>query len=267
MLGCFHSTNNFGSLDGTQPFIDIPIDDELWTVPISPPVGSHESIIDPRLCSELQSKDARNIPDTIEHLSSLQQELLRARLPSVHSRGSTILSRPARSVEAALKPAQETLGAVTELLHQCVKKGGDKGGDHSDSLCSNSQTVLHLVLTPLSLVLSTYDEILHDIHTAVSSSAQTSTNSRGCMSFDSIDCQVAGLRLDGPLRLILLTTVLDHQLNHLHHTVQMFQSEFMHSGRVGIADCMSSSTMTEAQSTIRALLSVTRKTLQQSQQT
>jgi hypothetical protein len=232
------------------------MNEDPWSVPTSPPIGSNDSVIDPRL---RPANDTTNAPSPLERLPVLQQELLRTRLPPAHVRGASTQSRPAKYIEAAMRPVQETLGVVTELLHQCVKSNGDV----ADSVCSNWQTVLHLVLTPLSLLLSTYDQILHEIRNAVSSSVPNQDYTL----FDSVDCRVAGLRLDPPLRLILLATVVDYQLKHLYHTVRTFQSKFMHSGNLGIADCMSSSTMAEVQSTIRSLLAVTRNTLQQSQET
>lgn len=232
------------------------MDEDPWSVATSPPVSSHDPNIDPRLCP---ANETANASSPLERLSSLQQELLRTRLPPAHARGVSTQPRPAKYIEAAMRPVQETLGVVTELLHQCVKSNGDA----TDSVCSNWQTVLHLVLTPLSLLLSTYDQILHEIRNAVSSSV----SHQDCTLFDSVDCRVAGLKLDPPLRLILLATVVDYQLKHLYHTVRTFQSKYMHSGNLGIADCMSSSTMAEVQSTIRSLLAVTRSTLQQSQET
>lgn len=234
LFDSFDFTSNLGSFNSTHPFLDVTTNQD-WAVPTSPqPLSSHDSIIDPRLqCHETAT------PSPIERLPNLQQQLLRTRLPSRES-GSSV-----KSVETAMRPVQETLGVVTDLLKQCVKKG-------SDSVCSDWQTVLHLVLTPLSLLLSTYDQILNEI-----------CNSKGCALSD---CRIAGLQLDPPLRLILLATVVDHQLKHLYHTVRLFQSKFMHSSSLGIADCMSSATMAEVQSTIRSLLSVTRNTLQQSQE-
>jgi hypothetical protein len=256
LFDSFDFTSSLGNFNTTHPFLDVAMTEDPWPVPTSPPVASHDSIIDPRLRSASQAKDTTNKQSPLERLSGLQQELLRTRLPSAHTRESGTQHQPAKCVENAMKPVQETLGVVTDLLHQCVKKGGDE----RNSVCSDWQTVLHLVLTPLSLLLSTYDQILHEIRNASSSSTQN----RGCALFDSVDCRVAGLRLDPPLRLILLATVVDYQLKHLYQTVRTFQSKFMHSSSLGIADCMSSATMAEVQSTIRSLLSVTRNTLQQS---
>ncbi|KAJ4030801.1 hypothetical protein NW761_013379 [Fusarium oxysporum] len=257
LFGSFDLSNSLGNFNATHPFLDIPMDEDPWSVATSPPVSSHDPNIDPRLCP---ANETANASSPLERLPSLQQELLRTRLPPAHARGVSTQPRPAKYIETAMRPVQETLGVVTELLHQCVKSNGDA----TDSVCSNWQTVLHLVLTPLSLLLSTYDQILHEIRNAVSSS---SVSHQDCTLFDSVDCRVAGLKLDPPLRLILLATVVDYQLKHLYHTVRAFQSKYMHSGNLGIADCMSSSTMAEVQSTIRSLLAVTRSTLQQSQET
>ncbi|RBA15587.1 hypothetical protein FPRO05_12194 [Fusarium proliferatum] len=256
LFNSFDFTNTFDNFNATHPFLDMPMDEDLWPLATSTPVSSKDPNIDPRLCL---TNETPNGSSQLDRLSRLQQELLRTKLPPVHARGVVTQPRPAKYTEAAMRPVQETLGVVTELLHQCVKSNGDA----TDPVCSNWQTVLHLVLTPLSLLLSTYDQILQEIRNAVSSSV----SNQDCPLFDSLDCRVAGLKLDPPLRLILLATVVDYQLKHLYHTVRTFQSKYMHSGNLGIANCMSSSTMAEVQSTIRSLLAVTRSTLQQSQET
>ncbi|KAF5673613.1 succinate-semialdehyde dehydrogenase [Fusarium circinatum] len=225
LFNSFDFTNTFDNFNATHPFLVMPIDEELWPLATSTPVSSNDPNIDPRLCV---TNETANASSPLERLSSLQQELLRTKLPPVHARGIGTQPRPAKYTEAAMRPVQETLGVVTELLHQCVKSNGDE----TDPVCSNWQTVLHLVLTPLSLLLSTYDQILQEIRNAVSSSV----SNQDCPLFDSLDCRVAGLKLDPPLRSILLATVVDYQLKHLYHSVRTFQSKYMHSANLGIAD-------------------------------
>ncbi|KAF4948817.1 hypothetical protein FGADI_9374 [Fusarium gaditjirri] len=208
LFSSFDFTHSLGNFNATHPFLDIPMDEDPWSAATSPPDSSHDPTIDPRLCP---SNETENVSSPLERLSSLQQELLRTRLPPAHARGSSSQPRPAKCIEAAMRPAQETLGVVTELLNQCVKSNDDA----TDPVCSNWQTVLHLVLTPLSLLLSTHDQILREIRNAVSSSV----SNQDCSLFDSVDCRVTGLKLDPPLRLILLATVVDYQLKHLHHTI------------------------------------------------
>ncbi|KAF5980117.1 putative UGA2-succinate semialdehyde dehydrogenase [Fusarium bulbicola] len=160
LFNSFDFTNTFDNFNATHPFLDMPMDEELWPLATSTPVSSNDPNIDPRLCV---TNETANASSRLERLSSLQQELLRTKLPPVHARGVGTQPRPAKYTEAAMRPVQETLGVVTELLHQCVKSNGDA----TDPVCSNWQTVLHLVLTPLSLLLSTYDQILQEIRNAL----------------------------------------------------------------------------------------------------
>ncbi|KAF5594612.1 succinate-semialdehyde dehydrogenase [Fusarium subglutinans] len=160
LFNSFDFTNTFDNFNATHSFLDMPIDEELWPLATSTPVSSNDLNIDPRLCV---TNETANASSPLERLSSLQQELLRTKLPPVHARGVGTQPRPAKYTEAAMRPVQETLGVVTELLHQCVKSNGDA----TDPVCSNWQTVLHLVLTPLSLLLSTYDQILQEIRNAL----------------------------------------------------------------------------------------------------
>ncbi|KAL7757239.1 hypothetical protein ACKLNR_011766 [Fusarium oxysporum f. sp. zingiberi] len=122
LFGSFDLTNSLGNFNATHPFLDIPMDEDPWSVATSPPVSSHDPNIDPRLCP---ANETANASSPLERLSSLQQELLRTRLPPAHARGVGTQPRPAKYIEAAMRPVQETLGVVTELLHQCVKSNGD----------------------------------------------------------------------------------------------------------------------------------------------
>ncbi|RGP78927.1 succinate-semialdehyde dehydrogenase [Fusarium longipes] len=137
LFDSFDFTGSLGNFNSTHPFLDIPMNEDPWPVPTSPPVASHDSIIDPRLRSAPWDKDPNNSQSPIERLSNLQQELLRTKLPSTHARESGSQHQPAKCVESAMKPVQETLGVVTDLMHQCVKKGGDG----RNSVCPDWQTI------------------------------------------------------------------------------------------------------------------------------
>ncbi|KAE8386091.1 hypothetical protein BDV23DRAFT_8836 [Aspergillus alliaceus] len=254
---CLDLTNHSSAGDDNQEFSSITNHDEVWTTFASPTLNPHEAILDPRLGCTSPTKEPSNVTNAIERLSHLQQELLRTRMAAPQS-GDTSIGR--KSVEAALKPGQETLDVVRDLLHQAPRDNGR----NSNLACSDWQTALHLVLTPLSLLLSTYNEIVREIRTAVIFTTQGSLSGSPYSGlFDAMDLRLGDLRLDRQLRLILLATVIEYQLNQLHHTLRLFQNKHMQS-EMSMAEGMQSSAMTELQSTIRTLLSLIRKILQQS---
>jgi hypothetical protein len=250
--------NDSGAVDDNQAFSSATIREEVWTTFASPTLNPHDALLDPRLGCTSPTKDPNNVTNAIERLSHLQQELLRTRKPTPRSEDT-----PTRrnSIEAALKPGQDILDVVRDLLQQAPRDD-----DHnSNSTCSDWQTALHLILTPLSLLLSTYSEIVREIRTAVTFTAQGSISGSPCSGvFDATDLRIGDLRLDQQLRLILLATVIDYQLNQLHQTLRLFQNKHMHSGSLNLVEGMQSSAMAELQSTVWTLLSLIRKILQQS---
>ncbi|EWY87752.1 succinate-semialdehyde dehydrogenase [Fusarium oxysporum NRRL 32931] len=139
LFGSFDLTNSLGNFNATHPFLDIPMDEDPWSVATSPPVSSHDPNIDPLLCP---ANETTNASSPLERLSSLQQELLRTRLPPAHARGVGTQPRPAKYVEAAMRPVQETLGVVTELLHQCVKSNGDATDSLDDPSLLHEESLL-----------------------------------------------------------------------------------------------------------------------------
>ncbi|KAL9566275.1 hypothetical protein ACKAV7_009634 [Fusarium commune] len=140
LFGSFDFTNSLGNFNATHPFLDIPMDEDPWSVATSPPVSSHDPNIDPRLCPANETASASS---PLERLSSLQQELLRTRLPPAHARGVSTQPRPAKYIEAAMRPVQETLGVVTELLHQCVKSNGDATDSLDDPSLLHEESLLN----------------------------------------------------------------------------------------------------------------------------
>ncbi|KAF5625323.1 succinate-semialdehyde dehydrogenase [Fusarium tjaetaba] len=118
LFSSFDFANTLDTFNATHPFLDMPMGEDLWPLATSPPVSSNDPNIDPRLCP---TNETTNASSPLDRLSSLQQELLRTKLPPAHARGVGTKPRPAKYTEAAMRPIQETLGAVTELLQQCVK--------------------------------------------------------------------------------------------------------------------------------------------------
>ncbi|RKK77700.1 Succinate-semialdehyde dehydrogenase [NADP(+)] GabD [Fusarium oxysporum] len=139
LFGSFDLSNSLGNFNATHPFLDIPMDEDPWSVATSPPVSSHDPNIDPRLCP---ANETANASSQLERLSSLQQELLRTRLPPAHARGVSTQPRPAKYIETAMRPVQETLGVVTELLHQCVKSNGDATDSLDDPSLLHEESLL-----------------------------------------------------------------------------------------------------------------------------
>ncbi|WKT47083.1 Zn(2)-C6 fungal-type DNA-binding domain [Fusarium oxysporum f. sp. vasinfectum] len=139
LFGSFDLSNSLGNFNATHPFLDIPMDEDPWSVATSPPVSSHDPNIDPRLCP---ANETANASSPLERLSSLQQELLRTRLPPAHARGVSTQPRPAKYIETAMRPVQETLGVVTELLHQCVKSNGDATDSLDDPSLLHEESLL-----------------------------------------------------------------------------------------------------------------------------
>ncbi|KAF5651422.1 succinate-semialdehyde dehydrogenase [Fusarium sp. NRRL 25303] len=124
LFSSFDFTNTLDNFNATNPFLDMPMDEDLWPLATSPPVSSNDPNIDPRLC--LTNKTT-NASSPLDRLSSLQQELLRTKLPPAHTRGVGTKPRPAKYTEAAMRPVQETLGAVTELLQQYITRHPQRG--------------------------------------------------------------------------------------------------------------------------------------------
>ncbi|KAF5535786.1 succinate-semialdehyde dehydrogenase [Fusarium napiforme] len=124
LFSSFDFGNTLDNFNTTHPFLDMPMDEDLWPLATSPPVSSNDPNIDPRLCP---TNETTNASSPLDRLSSLQQELLRTKLPPAHARGVGTKLRPAKYTEAAMRPIQETLGAVTELLQQYITRDPQRG--------------------------------------------------------------------------------------------------------------------------------------------
>lgn len=116
------------------------------------------------------NKESRSL--LLEKLSQLQNELVQSTkvnpsdnvvLPSVgHStstcnNGPDILSQK-HPVNAVLRPGQDLIGIINDLLAKCDAKAPNQR-EH----CLKDATLLLFVITPLSLLLSTYDRLLKEI--------------------------------------------------------------------------------------------------------
>ncbi|KAI9831666.1 MAG: hypothetical protein M1819_004732 [Sarea resinae] len=148
------------------------------------------------------SKGDCGISETLGKLSRLQQDLVQfARPPSEDSdssgtptsngqerrrgQGGRQRACPPDPVKAILKPGQELLDIVRELLSKCHQ---DENGYSVPSRTPFAQqTVLLAVLTPLSLLLSIYSQLLREIAAAMTqheSGHSINSSSRGATGTD-----------------------------------------------------------------------------------
>ncbi|THC90196.1 hypothetical protein EYZ11_010340 [Aspergillus tanneri] len=157
------------------------------------PVGyPHASAVDPQLssCSVGPAANPSHtiITHTTELLSRLQQDVLRyksatygTQRDSNASSSSPLLSSSSsppswrgRPVEVALKPAQETLDIIIDLL---LNAHGENEQNAQSPPSFDWQTALHLVLSPASVLLSTYSEIVQDLRTVTTPLCSSSSMS------------------------------------------------------------------------------------------
>lgn len=111
----------------------------------------------------------------LEKLSQLQHELIQSTRadtsddvappstgrPSACNNGKDHLSRK-HPVNAILRPGQELIGIIYDLLAKCEGKAPDQT-EH----CLDHATLVLFVITPLSLLLSTYERLLKEISSAI----------------------------------------------------------------------------------------------------
>ncbi|KAA8652634.1 Zn(II)2Cys6 transcription factor domain-containing protein [Aspergillus tanneri] len=249
------------------------------------PVGyPHASAVDPQLssCSVGPAANPSHtiITHTTELLSRLQQDVLRyksatygTQRDSNASSSSPLLSSSSsppswrgRPVEVALKPAQETLDIIIDLL---LNAHGENEQNAQSPPSFDWQTALHLVLSPASVLLSTYSEIVQDLRTVTtplcsSSSMSIASSTSRSRPLNSIGFRIGDLQFHGPLQLILLATVLQYHLSQFGHTLETFRNKHLDSINSSIAGNLSSSTVSGLQSTIEHLLSKVRNILQRS---
>ncbi|KAI1375802.1 hypothetical protein F4677DRAFT_420761, partial [Hypoxylon crocopeplum] len=121
----------------------------------SPGLGQPE----PMVLTESGVSDG--ISDVVQTLCRLQQELVQLRQSSHGDGGelSTISSYQTSldPVDTVLRPGQELVATVRRLFDECTR---DQSTESRRQLTWDRQTLLPLIFTPLSLLLSTYGEML-----------------------------------------------------------------------------------------------------------
>ncbi|KAF5012111.1 hypothetical protein FDECE_1828 [Fusarium decemcellulare] len=120
------------------------------------------SQIDPMLLAESNPSDG--ISEIVEALCRLQQELMQLRRPSCGYGDESSTMPPYQSslnpVDAVLRPGQELVDTVHRLLNECTK---GRGTQSRRRLIWDRRTLLPLVFTPLSLLLSTYGDLIREL--------------------------------------------------------------------------------------------------------
>lgn len=219
---------------------------------------------------------SRGMTVVIERLSCAQHELLQYRSFVIGASGGSRTTMSSASndqwVEAILELGQETLGIISSLLQgNCPTHV--RGDVHCDNTkdCPDWRTALHFMLTPLSLFLSTYRDILHEIRTVIPPNQSlsmfpdspleyqqfhTSPMSKHNI-FNTTDIRLGNIRLDRRLQLILLTTVLEYHLIGLDYSLRAFHCQYLRSSDPCMFEGLLSSSMGELRSATKNLLSVT----------
>ncbi|KAI2631938.1 hypothetical protein GGR54DRAFT_7206 [Hypoxylon sp. NC1633] len=105
-----------------------------------------------------------SISDVVQTLCRLQQELIQIRRPSGSDNGEPNITSPSQTsmdpVDDVLRPGQELVDTIRRLFEECAR---DRRTDGRRRLLWDRQTLLPLVFTPLSLLLSTYGELLREV--------------------------------------------------------------------------------------------------------
>lgn len=245
----------------------------------------HESSVLNQMAWSPSSTQRSSIPEIMQSLPRLQQELVQYGSPLPESYSNTTNSSrqgAANTVDAILRPGQELLDTVRQLFDECSKNR--QNGIHT----YDHQTIILLVLTPLSLLLSAYSKVLWEITTTRQSqpdhnpssyfrplTAQPPTLGAGdnlrqddpsvsclprsdCVDFlpEESNLTLGEMSLDRPLQLVVVTTVIKHHLTYLEHALQVYQSERKQCARKrGISEGLFSTTITELRSSMKVLIS------------
>lgn len=263
--------------------------------------------------THVNGNSSHDMPEMIHRLSRLQQDLLQLANPPFRgsdSSGTTATTKPVTfhegddrqggkrqsfcpsPVNAVLKPGQELIDIIRLLLSKCQQ---------NDNECSQAwspwdqQTLLPLTLTPISLLLSIYSQLLREIAVNLhqcrfdsndrfdmrSGSAtgtpppsirsnyqqQPQFDSEGprvhsTLIPDSSSLTLGDLSLDRPLQLILLARVVNHHLVYLEQALHLYQnSHTQNSPSQGVSERLFPTILTEMKSSVRVLVSETRDLL------
>ncbi|KPM45158.1 hypothetical protein AK830_g1408 [Neonectria ditissima] len=200
------------------------------------------------------SSTSADVSDVIQTLHRLQQALVQLRRRPRCDGGESNTASPEHHqtslnpVDAVLRPGQELVDTVRRVLGECAK---DRRSDTHRQLTWDRRTLLPLVLTPLSLLLSIYGDMLREVtkteepHSAqrranssstppppdgdgrtftmppspASASAASSMAPPSSLIPETLDLSLGDMRLDRPLQLIIVTTVIKHHLSRLEHAL------------------------------------------------
>ncbi|KAH8701063.1 hypothetical protein BGW36DRAFT_425859 [Talaromyces proteolyticus] len=149
---------------------DLEWDSGFERPPASVPYKPHTS--DQLAWSQSGASGCKNLSEMMHSLSRLQQELVHFRSLSVNGLSLSDTGRvslpPFHStfspINSILKPSQELVDIISQVLNNCPLISGN--GHKPAHLTVDRRTLLSLILTPLSLLLSAYRDLLRDIRTA-----------------------------------------------------------------------------------------------------
>lgn len=170
----------------TPPVDDDPGRDILWTSGdegVPPNISRQSNILNQIASSNLDIDTPKTGIDNsnkgrsglLEKLSQLQHELVQSTKAdtsddvvapstgrsSAYNNGSDNSSHK-HPVNSILKPGQELIDIIRDLLAKCEEQGPDQA-EH----CFDHATLVLFVITPLSLLLSTYERLLKEISPAL----------------------------------------------------------------------------------------------------
>lgn len=158
---------------------DVEWDSGLEALPMSVPHGLHTP--DHTSWSQSSTPGGSTLPEIMHSLSRLQQEFVHFRSQSGSGNSQTNTGRPLPSfypafspVNTILRPGQELVDLISRVFDEC--SFSSRGGQLPVRLTVDRRTLLPLILTPLSLLLSAYSDLLRDIGTA-SNKTQNPQNS------------------------------------------------------------------------------------------
>lgn len=158
---------------------DVEWDSGLEGLPMGVPYGLHTP--DQTSWSQASTPTGSTLPEIMHSLSRLQQELVHFRSQSSSANNPTNTGPSSLSsfyptfspVNTILRPGQELVDLISRVFDECSLSSGR--GQLPIRLTVDRRTLLPLILTPLSLLLSAYSDLLRDIGTA-SNQAQTPQN-------------------------------------------------------------------------------------------
>lgn len=237
-----------------------------------------------------QPSNCSSAVEVTQTLLRLQRELLEFRRASRSSTSSRPGSTPSNDqpssswqnstnpVDAVLKPGQVLLDMIRRIFEEYYKTY--HGLAHPSSFPDRA-TLLPLVVSPMSLLLSSYGEMLREIATALNQPqnmtsffpgaqqrAAPSNSEHGIQAHTStiperLNLKFGDMSLDYPLQLILIATVINHQLAQLNRALQDYQGIHMRAPNMGISHDLFVATTAELKSATEELMAEAGKLLRQ----